>query len=63
MKKIKVVFCLVFLSLFGCKEQKNDKNDQKVQPSNIESKISVTQNDNLNDFIGKYEYRNIDVPE
>lgn len=58
-----MVFCLLFLFLIGCKEQKKDKNDQKVQPSNIESKISITQNNNLNDFIGKFEYRNIDTPE
>ncbi|GAA3773554.1 hypothetical protein [Flavobacterium ginsengiterrae] len=60
MKKIKIVFCLLFLFLIGCKEPKKE---QKVETPVIESKVVVDQNDNLNNFIGKYEYKNTDTPD
>lgn len=59
MKKNIIVFCSLFLCFIGCKEVKKE---QKVEPSLIQSKVAVTQNDNLNNFIGKYEYKNTDTP-
>lgn len=56
MKKISIIFCFLFLSLIGCKEQKE-------KTSVVESRDSVVQNDSLDNLIGKYEYKNTETPD
>ncbi|TDW46590.1 hypothetical protein EV144_106262 [Flavobacterium sp. 270] len=61
MKKVKVIFCFLFLSLIACKEQNKE---QKVKPSVSVNKVSIIQkNDDLNNFIGEYEYKHPDTPK
>jgi hypothetical protein len=45
--------------LYACKEQKEETNEIKILVA--ENNISSISNDNLNDFIGKYECKNTDT--
>lgn len=56
MKKIKILFCFLFLSLCACKEQK--KEQEIINAPQKENKISSVNNDELVDFVGYYEYKN-----
>lgn len=57
MKKVKIFFCSL-LFLCACKEHKKEQNVIKV--SENESKISSVNNDDLDSFVGYYEYKNDD---
>ena len=60
MKKIKILFCFLFLSLCACKEQKKESNE--IKSPVVKKNVPSVSNDNLNDFIGKYECRDTDKP-
>lgn len=48
---------LFVLSIISCKDNKIEKKEQKVEPSISVNKVSIVQkNDDLNNFIGEYEY-------
>ncbi|MNQ98542.1 hypothetical protein D3C85_1142370 [compost metagenome] len=47
-----------FLFLYSCKEQKKEKKTIKIVQN--ENKIPVANNDNLDNFVGHYEYKNND---
>ena len=58
-----IVFCFLFLSLIGCKEQKKKQKVEQKAETSVDSKVSVVQNDSLDNLIGKYEYKNTDTPD
>ncbi|MFB9079042.1 hypothetical protein ACFFLS_09910 [Flavobacterium procerum] len=61
MKKIKILIWLLSLTLIACQEQK--KPIEKAKPSKEEKEIPTAQHDDLNDFVGQYEYKHIDNPD
>lgn len=58
MQKVKIFFFCSLLFLYACKEQKKEQNVIKV--SENESKISSVNNDDLDSFVGYYEYKSDD---
>ncbi len=64
MKKVRVIISLLFLSLCACKEQKKETKEAKTtKVSVVKDKIGSVKNDQINDFIGEYEYKNNDNPD
>lgn len=61
MKKVTIILSFLFLSLSACKEQKKETNE--IIPSVVENKIPLAINENLNNFIGHFEYKNTDNPK
>ncbi|TDW46595.1 hypothetical protein EV144_106267 [Flavobacterium sp. 270] len=54
---------LFVLSIISCKDNKIENKGQKVKPSVSVNKVSIVQkNDDLNNFIGEYEYKHPDTP-
>jgi hypothetical protein len=64
MKKVKVIICFLLLSFCACQEQKKETPQIKVPVVKKEVLgVKTEWNDKLYDFVGKYEYKNIDNPD